>query len=264
MGLRLSERDVDALRPRRMEILYMSVHLANSSSLHTFGKYLLSVIALIFSFSCLADKKLERISTENELNYFTQTYYLHPQPELVPQAIIYLGRNKILTKYPSAERPMLAFFSKVFADNPSLAKDCKKLIKEQEPHARALLLKALDDSPEALVSETQDGSARNDMYWAMFFASGEYAYLNKLIEQLKYLNERKDMRLYLTAASAKWSLSSNARTDLKVRAAMEAMKVGDVLEMRPIAADILQKTPEQIREETIAILKTQKENGTWK
>ncbi|QOL24699.1 hypothetical protein LP316_10155 [Thalassotalea sp. LPB0316] len=80
---------------------------------------------------------------------------------------------------------------------------------------------------------------------------------------LNYLDDRQDINLFLTASSAKWSLASNARHHLQVKMAMEAMKVGDALEMRPIAAEILEKAPEAMRAETIAVLKEQKEKGIW-
>ncbi len=44
---------------------------------------------------------------------------------------------------------------------------------------------------------------------------------------------------------------------------MEAMKRGDDRKMHPIAADVLEKSPERIREETIAVIKEQREKGVW-
>jgi hypothetical protein len=46
--------------------------------------------------------------------------------------------------------------------------------------------------------------------------------------------------------------------------AVEAMKVGDVPAMRPIADEILSKDPKVMREEMVGILKEQKEKGVWK
>ena len=59
-------------------------------------------------------------------------------------------------------------------------------------------------------------------------------------------------------------MSSNAKNHFKVRMAMEAMKVGDAPAMRLIAEDIPDKEPQQIRDETVAILKEQKDKGVWK
>ncbi len=69
----------------------------------------------------------------------------------------------------------------------------KRPIDKQEPKLQKLLIKALDNTPKKLISETDDGPVRNDIYWSAFFASDDLMYLNKIIEQLKYLNERKDV-----------------------------------------------------------------------
>ena len=223
-----------------------------------------AAIVFLLCLTSFAGEKLENITTESEFEYFTQAYYMHPQPELIPRAIEYLGSSRLLTKHKNAELPTAAFFSKLFLDNSALVGGLRKVIDRQDPETQALLIKAINNTPEQLAKQTANGAAQNDIFWGAFFASGDYAYLNKLIDQLKFLDERKDIGLYLTAASAKWSLSSNARTHFRVRMAMEAMKVGDVRKMRPIATDILEKTPEQIREETAEVIREQKEKGVWK
>ncbi|MHB1232595.1 MAG: hypothetical protein ACYCZQ_08465 [Burkholderiales bacterium] len=86
---------------------------------------------------------LNKVTNENELEYFIQTYYMHPQPQLVPFAIEYLGSSKLLSKYKNAALPTAAFFSKLFSDNPSSISDWKKVIDKQDTETRAMLIQAV-------------------------------------------------------------------------------------------------------------------------
>jgi hypothetical protein len=204
------------------------------------------------------------ITTDGELDRFTNTYYLSPRPELVPQAIKYITANQILSKYDHVRLPLSAFFSRLFADNPSLTTGWKKEIGEQDPAAQAFFMTALQSAPKRFIDESRNGIERNDVCWALFFASGDTVYLTEIVRQLQYLDEREDMVRYLAAATARWSLASNARTHPKVKAAMEALENGEDVKLREVAGGILRKGPQQISEETIAVLKEQKSKGIWR
>jgi hypothetical protein len=203
------------------------------------------------------------ITTDGELDRFTNTYYLSPRPELVPQAIKYIASNQILSKYDHVRLPLSAFFSRLFADNPSLTAGWKKEI-GQDPATQVFFMTALESSPKRFIDESRNGIERNDVCWALFFASGDTAYLVEIVRQLQYLDEREDMVRYLAAATARWSLASNARAHPKVKAAMEALENGEDLKLREVAGGILRKGPQQISEETIAVLKEQKSKGIWR
>lgn len=206
---------------------------------------------------------LKQISTETELGIFTNTYYLHPQPELIAQAISFLSSSKILKKNRNAGPPTLGFFARVFGDNPESVAEWKKVIKKQDRKTRKLLNRAIKTELETLLSETETGAALNDMYWGAFFASGERQYVDRLIGQLKYLGERHDINRYIAAATAKWSLSNNAKRHPDVKLAVEGMKNGNNPEHSDIAEDILSMEPKTIQDEMTAVLKEQKAKGVW-
>jgi hypothetical protein len=229
------------------------------------SRYALLSIALFIAFqgTVEAGEDGRGITTDGELDRFTNTYYLSPRPELVPQAIKYIASNQILSKYDHVRLPLSAFFSRLFADNPSLTTGWKKEI-GQDPAAQAFFMTALQSSPKRFLDESRNGIERNDVCWALFFASGDTVYLAEIVRQLQYLDEREDMVRYLAAATARWSLASNARTHPKVKAAMEALENGEDVKLREIAGGILRKGPQQISEETIAVLKEQKSKGIWR
>ncbi len=170
-----------------------------------------------------------------------------------------------LANRENAKAPLLMSFSCIFSKHEELKrKKWREVISTLGEPAKALFTRSIDQLPSDLLDQIPVSPEKNDMNWACFFATGDLRYLNGIIETLQYLEERSDINLFLTAASAKWSLSSNARSHMTVRVAMEAMKVGDVPDMRLIAEDILTKKPQKIREETVVILKSQKESGVWK
>jgi hypothetical protein len=220
--------------------------------------------ALALSSSCsLAAEKPHGVTTLNDLEVFVQTYYLHPQPELVPQAIVFIGSNSVLSNHGTSQLPTEVFFSKLFRDNPSRMADWKKVIDNQPSETKDIFLKALENSPEQLIATADDGMVKNDLNWAAFFASGDLSYVEHIVAQLQYLGEREDMNRFLAAGSAKWSLSANAKSHTKVRLAIQEMSVRGNVEMKANANDILTKTPEQIQNEVMNVVREQRKKGLW-
>lgn len=223
----------------------------------------LAIVLLATISDAGAADELKIITNERELNYFAQTYYQHPRPDLVESAIKYVDSSGLALD-KSAKAPLLMCFSCIFSvTEGKITSEWRNIIASLSKETKELLMRSIDNSPQKLLDQVHISPAKNDMNWACFFATGDLKYLNGIIKTLKYLDERNDINLFLTAASAKWSLSSNAKTHEKVRLAIEAMRVGDIEEMRPLAVDILAESPQQIKDETIAILKEQREKGIW-
>ena len=250
------------MNPHHRSYVETRVRPAGGTVNRRFFQGFLSVAFVLLAWNCLAAQP-QKIDSESSLSRFMQPYYLHPRPDLVASAIRYLGSSNVMASNKSAVLPTEAFFSVIFSRYPSRRKQWSKLVSEQHGETRAVLEKALHESPQELIDATAVSPALDDMCWSAYFASGSLTYLNKIVDQLNHLGERKNLTLYLTAASAEWSLSSISRTDRKVRMSMLAMEVGDDPKMRAIAAAILKTTPEQIREQTIKVLKRQHKNGIW-
>ena len=208
-------------------------------------------------------KGLSTISSEKDYEFFTNMYYVDPQPELIPQAIRFVSKSKLLKKHKNAGPPTLGFFAQVFGDNSQSIAQWKKVIRTQDRKTRKLLNRAIDTDIGTLLSQTEIGAGLNDMYWGAFFASGDPRYLNSLIKHLRYLEDRADINRYLAAASAKWSLSTNARRHPQIWRTVEAMKTSNIPKNRALAGDILSMEPKAILDEMIAVLKEQNEKGVW-
>jgi hypothetical protein len=88
--------------------------------------------------------------------------------------------------------------------------------------------------------------------------------VGKIIDQLKHLDERKDFDLFLTAASAEWSLASNSQNHPRVKAILEIQKHDGIGNMRLIAKEILEENPAQIEAKHRMIINEQRKKGIWK
>jgi hypothetical protein len=197
-----------------------------------------------------------------DLDYFSQHYYIEPRPDLVASAMTFISASGVAAD-PNASAPLLMSFSCIFSMHEKQRAAWTAHIDGLQEPARKLLTEAIQHSPAELLAAAPTSPAKNDMNWACFFATGDVQYLKSIIDVLQYVAERKDLNLFLTATSAKWSLSSNAKGDAKVKATVEALRDGGPQELRRIAQEILTQNPEDIRAETIRVLREQKQKGVW-
>lgn len=242
-------------------------HMTDKQIVTSVKRSLTLAVVFVVASSAQAIQPLEKISTVHDLSYFTHHYYLQPQPKLVNNAIQFVGKSNIAANRKTQATIFMSFsclFSRYDKPNQkTLLNTWQRTAKTLDEPARSLFTYAFHKKPAELLKAAATSPAKNDMNWACFFATGNEKYLNNIIATLTQLNNRRDINLFMTAASAKWSLSSNAKHHPKVRSTLEALKTNGSAEMQPIAADILNQSPQQIRKETVAILKEQKRKGVW-
>lgn len=207
--------------------------------------------------------KITKITTLEEFSYFTLNYYRAPQAELIESAIQFVGDAKFVHDR-NAQVPLVAAFTCIFADtDKKQRKKWSKIVSKLQPPALGLLQQALEMTPKEMLSRTPPSPSKNDMNWACYFMTGDENYLNNIIDALRYMEERRDLNLFMTAASAKWSLSSNAQTHQTVREAVETLKSEGDNVLKQHAEDILIKPPHQIQQDSIVVVKEQKKKGVW-
>ncbi len=208
-------------------------------------------------------KRLEPVTNAEAFENFTQTFYFDPRPELIDSALRYVSSSEITLK-KSAEAPLIMSFSCMFSRYDTANNEkWKSTINDLTEPAKSLLTKSINNTPVELLATIDESPAKNDMNWACFFATGDILYFNNIAANLKYLDERKDLNRYLTAASAKWSLASNAKRHMSVRMAIEDMKSRGVPEIRLVAEDMLTKDPRIFLEEMKSVVKVQRDKGGW-
>ncbi len=202
------------------------------------------------------------LKTPDDLPGFFQTYYLKPRPELISRAIELLPSSAF--NRPTGFGPVVGFFSEVFAANPDRLAEWQPLIEKLGNHARAPLDRALYLSKNGGALKIDDHAPElNDVYWAAYFASGNQQYIKRLVEQLRFDDERDNLKLYVTGATAKWSLASNAQSHVQVRSTLEVAKLNSDRRTQELIDELLSRDPEDLRRDMAAIVAKQRRAGKW-
>jgi hypothetical protein len=162
--------------------------------------------------------------------------------------------------------PYVGFFSEIFAANPDELPRWQPLIDRQNTHLKEVLERALALRRAGGVLTLQGHSPElNDMYWGAFFASGDSSFTRKLVEQLRYCDERSDFQLFATGVSAKWSLASKAQSHVMVLLDLQAHKLNSPDQRtRELIAELLDQGPERVKQEAAEIVRRQRETGKWR
>lgn len=202
--------------------------------------------------------------TLDDVSAFMQSYYLHPQPDRIAPLIDVLYRSGFVQKRTN-ELVIIGFFSEVFAANPNRLPEWEDHIRSQDERTKALLERAVSVSKTGgLLSEDGHSAQLNDGWWAGFFASGNTKFIDRIVDQLEYFDNRTDQALFFAGATAKWSLASNARSQRRVRSAIEHAKTTAKARKKELINEVLNDDPIRIKQEISEIVKTQTEAGTWK
>ncbi len=229
-------------------------------------KHVFQAIALLL-LPASAQPSTAQISTElktvDEVSEFMQTYYLHPQPDRIAEVIDALSPSGFVK--PTNEFAAVGFFSEVFAANLNRVPEWQIHIVKQDDRTKAILERAVSVSKTGgLLNNPGHSPQLNDGWWAAFFASGNPKFVEKIIDQLQYCDERKDQLLFFSGATAKWSLASNARSNPLVRSTVENAKTTASAHQRELINEVLNEDPALIKQEIKEIIQTQRQAGKWK
>jgi hypothetical protein len=228
---------------------------------HLFALVLSNVVLL--SITNFAVAQQHTFNTFSDVQVFMQSYYQHPQPQLISSLIEALDSSGFLRKSTTAPG-VTGFFSEIFASNPDQISKWQVLIAKREEQTRTVLNNALTTSKTGGVLKLSGHSAQlNDAYWGAFFASGNPKYVDKLVDQLQFFDEREDAALFFAGGTAKWSLASNAKTYPAVRSAIEESKLKANKRTQELITDLLTSGPATVKRQMVEIYRTQKESGKW-
>lgn len=227
-----------------------------------FRRSLLRFMVIILGLLAIGTAHAGQIMSGDELDSFVQGYYLHPKPEHIADAIKAVGPNGYVQKNVWG---FTAFLGEVFTAHPDRLPEWQKLIARQDKFVRDFLQHSLDLCQSGgVLAFTGHSAVLNDMYWGAFFASGNPAYVRKLIDQLKYFDERKDKDLFFAGVTTKWSLLANAERHPLVRKTLEDARAGADARTREIIDTMFKQGADDARREMHEIFNQQKAAGIWK
>jgi GWxTD domain-containing protein len=202
--------------------------------------------------------------TPQDVSSFVQTYYQQPRPELVGALIKALYSTGV-TQEPNAFAPLTGFLSEVFAANPARLPEWQDVIARRDRSVKPTLERAAAISKAGGVIAIEGHSASiNDLYWGAFFASGRLAFLQKLVDQLRYFDERGDLTLFMAGATSKWSLANNALSHPLVRSTLEAPILKADQRTRDLIRELLAQGPALVKQEIDGVMQRQREAGRWR
>jgi hypothetical protein len=204
------------------------------------------------------------LKTIPDIQSFMQSYYLQPRPQIIA-GLIRAIQSSGFAQNAAAVPPVVGFFSEIFAANPDQLSRWQMVIVKQDDQTKAVLNQAVSLSKAGgVLTLNQHSPAINDEYWGAFFASGNPKFIGKLVDQLRFFDEREDFLLFATAATAKWSLASNAQLRPRVRQIIEEAKAGTDKRTQELIDQLLAQGPERVKQEMINIIATEKQSGKWR
>ena len=160
-------------------------------------------ITIFFSIALLSCKIAFAQNTDRNFGQIFETYYLHKDSAVVNKAIDFINKTPI--DYNRLSPIITGFFGAAFLNNEAIKKDFSlKINLIEKPEIKQLLVSLLNSNIDTIYSEAKKSASLNDMYWSSFFATGNTKYLDNIISHISYMENRVDVNLFLTGASAKW------------------------------------------------------------
>lgn len=196
-------------------------------------------------------------SSDSDFGELLQTYYLHKNVDIVNKAIDFINHTSM--NYEQLEPMLTGFFGALFSKNAN-AKAAFAASHEKISRAdvKQLMIRLTAIDIDKLYLKLPINPSYNDMNWASYFATGNVKYLDNIVYNIYYKQNRDDINLFLAGATAEWSLCSNAKQDAGVKKYLNSIK-----EKNEEINKILQSEPEYFKEEMNGIVNKQRQKGIW-
>jgi predicted Zn-dependent peptidase len=187
-------------------------------------------------------------------------YFENKNDLIVYEAISIYENNNYGKMLDQIDNILLFFFYGIKVDNISRYNNFMSIIKKRELQRLINIFDTIENNDIGLFLEQQEPNPDlNDIYWTLFFSSGNVQYINYLITIINnYNNETENINYYLAARSAIWSMALNILTYSQVREYFVNSNINNILKEY-----VLNTNPNIIQSETIEFIRQQKEKGIW-
>lgn len=192
-----------------------------------------------------------------------QTYYQHPDKQVVALTIAYLNRHSVDSTQKAALQSQgqvfVGFLTALTAQDTAMRTQLRaRLSQINDPGFRQLVGSLLPLTPARLFANLPLTPSYNDMAWAAYFATGAPQYLDLLVRNCRYAVERKNLTLYVTGASARWSLCAMAQQDSLVQQYLLRQRTSKEIQL------ILHSNPSALRQQMTEVLAQNQQRGGWR
>jgi hypothetical protein len=199
---------------------------------------------------------LEEFS-ENLMHYFE-----NKNDSIIYEAIsIYQNRN-YANMLDQVDNILLFFFYGIKNDNINKYNDFRNIVNRNNNLQRLInIFNTIENNDIGiLLGQQEPSSDLNDIYWTLYFSSGNIQYINYLLTMIKnYYNETGNINYYLAARSAIWSMALNIITYSKVR---EIFNNNNIIN-NELKRYIQNTNPDRIQNDTVEFIRQQREKGIW-
>ncbi len=214
-------------------------------------------IFLVFTlFSTLAFcTKAQTLLSKDQIGTTLTHFYSHPDSGTLKLLINSLQNNQEAREaLPAA--PIVGFFTAILlSDSPNKNIVKKELNAMTHPFDLFKYALAFGKSKDTIVNWTNRKPDSNDLIWGAYFGTGDHRYLDKLLGETGLMEREDSLVLYMTGASAKWSLASNARQHESIKQYLSQKETTNP-KTKKMLIDILSQDPATIREEIMKRVST--------
>jgi hypothetical protein len=238
----------------------------------------------------------EKFETAEQILKWISAYRTSPQPTELPRAVqrmaqtgafkdldtagVYIGFIAgVLGANPAqAEALVIKMFPLTPEDQVALVRaiaysglpDWQSLLRrmsERMPARKLMIDRYLEGKLPTLAKLPLDaGPAPLDILWGLFFATGQYEPLLRIISVLEWANDKNNMERLTIGSMAKWTLANNAQRDKDILDALKLAKQHETKATAKILDEIIEAAElyetAKIRKEALGAIDTLKTKGS--
>ena len=194
--------------------------------------------------------------SENLMHYFENKNDL-----IIYETISIYENNNYSRMLDQADNILLFFLYGIKIDDINRYNSFRDIVDKRKLQRLMNIFDTIENNDIGIFLEQQEPSpGLNDIYWTLFFSSGNVQYINHLITIINnYHNETENINYYLAASSAMWSMALNIKTYSQVR---EYFIRNNIIN-NELKEYILNTSPDRIQSEAVEFIRRQREMGTW-
>ena len=221
---------------------------------------LLMIIFSIIIVNIHAQENIPVITLEKYIDNM-QSYFQNKNDRIIYETISVYENNLYMFMLDQLDNILVYFFYGIKVDNIRRYNNFKNIVNRRGVDRLIYLFDVIDNNDiGTFLSELEASAELNDIYWTLYFSSGNVQYLNNLLTVIKnYHNESNNVIFYFAARSAMWSMTLNIQTYPQVRNHFNRSNIID-----NSLKDYIRNThPEIQRNDTVEFIRQQRENGIW-
>jgi hypothetical protein len=189
-------------------------------------------------------------------------HYFENKNDLIIYEIISIYENNNYRRIlDQVDSNLIFFLYGIKVDNINRYNSFRDIINGRKLQRLINIFDTIENIDIGIFLEQQEPNAElNDIYWTLFFSSGNVRYIDYLITVINnYHNETENINYYLAARSAMWSMTLNIRTYSQVR---EYFFRNNVIN-NALKEYIINTNPDINLSETREFIRQQIERGAW-